>query len=395
MLPGPSGYVERVIAQRPAPYSRDAVTWAVFAALLAFGMLNAGLGAAMPYLRAVEHTSYLGGVLHQVAFAIGGGLAGLLAARAAWAARGPGRTTIIRAGMAGAGLAWLGVGYGNRLAVTVAAAFLVSFLGTSALIRMWAVLADEHGPRRTVALTEGEVSVSLGSIVAPALLSVLAATALGWRSAFAVGAAVSVVAVLVGIPVRLPAPVGAPDDGSLADARVRRLPPTLLLVVTIVALEFALGFWLASYLADDVGVGRRLAVAMVSGLYAAQLVGRLVASRLARRASTGWVLALAIGVALAGLPVLLAATSAVTAAIGLGVASLGIGAMFPLASSLHVGASRRDADGALGQVLVAAAVGQVAGPLAVAGIAQAADLRVGLLVLPALTLLAAAALRAS
>jgi fucose permease len=240
------------------------------------------------------------------------------------------------------------------------------------------------------------VSVSLGSIVAPVVLSLLAATAFGWRAAFAVGAAVSVAAVLVGAPVRLPAPrTAAHEDADAEAAPSRRLPPTLGLVTVIVALEFGLGFWLASYLADDVGTGRRLAAAMVSGLYLAQLVGRLVASRLARRVSTGAVLALAIGTALAGLPVLLAATSAVTAAIGLGVASLGIGAMFPLASSLHVGASRRNADGALGQVLTAAAVGQVMGPLVVAGIAQAADLRAGLLTLPALALLAAVALRAA
>lgn len=369
------------------------MTWAVFAPLLAFGVLNAGLGAALPYLRAVERTSYLGGVLHQVAFAIGGGLAGVLAARVSG---GPARTVVIRAGMIGAGLAWLGVGYGNRLPITVAAAFFVSLLATSALIRMWAVLADQHGARRTVAMTEGEVSVSLGSIAAPLVLSGVAATALGWRSAFAVGAAVCVAAVLAGVPVGLPAPKRAShDDADGQSPPPRRLPPTLLLVMIIVALEFGLGFWLASYLADDVGTGRRLAVAMVSGLYLAQLVGRLVASRIARRASTGAVLALAIATSLAGLPVLLAATSAVTAAIGLGIASFGIGAMFPLASSLHVGASRRNADGALGQVLTAAAFGQVTGPLVVAGIAQAADLRVGLLVLPALALLAAAALRAA
>lgn len=67
--------------ERDQGYRRDRVTWVVFAALLAFGVVNAGLGPALPYIRAAEHISYLGGVLYQVAFAVGGGSAGLLAAR--------------------------------------------------------------------------------------------------------------------------------------------------------------------------------------------------------------------------------------------------------------------------------------------------------------------------
>ncbi len=63
-------------------YRRDRLTWAAFSGLLAFGFLNAVLGPALPYIRAVEHVSYLVGALHQVAFAVGGGLAGLLAVRA-------------------------------------------------------------------------------------------------------------------------------------------------------------------------------------------------------------------------------------------------------------------------------------------------------------------------
>ena len=50
------------------PYRRDPITWVAFVELLSFGVLNAGLGAALPFLRDAEHFSYLGGVLHQVAF---------------------------------------------------------------------------------------------------------------------------------------------------------------------------------------------------------------------------------------------------------------------------------------------------------------------------------------
>lgn len=186
------------------------------------------------------------------------------------------------------------------------------------------------------------------------------------------------------------------EGGSASTSRpAPTLVPTLVLAFAVVALEFALSFWLASYLDDSVHLGRSLAVSMVAGLYAANLLGRLAASRLARRTTTARLLGLSIGVGLVGLPILLVATDAAVAAVGVVVVGVGVGAAFPLTSSLHVTASSRPADAALGQVLAVAAVGQVIGPLAVAAIAQPAGLRIGLLVLPALAVLAAVALSRS
>jgi len=163
-------------------------------------------------------------------------------------------------------------------------------------------------------------------------------------------------------------------------------------VFAVVALEFSLSFWLASYLNDSVGLPRTLAAAMVAGLYAANLAGRLVASRLAHRMTAARLLAVSIGVGLAGMPILLAATDTAEASVGIALVGVGIGATFPLTSSLHVAASSGPADTAVGQVLAVAAIGQILGPSIVAGIAQTAGLRNGLLILPTLALLAAGAL---
>jgi MFS family permease len=372
-------------------YRRDRTTWAVFGALFAFGFLNAVLGPALPYIRAVEHVSYLVGALHQVAFALGGGLAGLLAAREWPSAR---RTSVIAAGLTGAALAGLALGYGRSPVVTIAGAMLMSLLATSALIRAWAVLADVHGSRRAVAMSEGEVSVSLAGIVTPLLIGALAATALSWRFAFVLGGVTAGAAGLWVWGARMPPPADAHFNARGRKARSGRLRPrpTLTVVFAIVALEFSLSFWLATYLSDDVHLARSAAVAAVSGLYAANVAGRLLASRLARRVSAERLLLVALGTALLGLPVLLTATGAPIAAVGIVVTGTGIGAMFPLTSALHIKASPRSADSAVGQVLAVASVGQLAGPLAAGAIAQATDLRTGLLVLPVLTLIAAAGL---
>jgi MFS family permease len=371
-------------------YRRDRTTWSAFGALFAFGFLNAVLGPALPYIRAVEHISYLVGSLHQVAFAVGGGLAGLLAAHER---RSLGRRTVIATGLIAAALAGLAVGYGRSPAVTIAGAMLMSLLGTSALIRVWAALADLHGPRRAVAMSEGEVSVSLAGILTPLLIGELAVTALSWRFAFVLGATTTGLAALWVWRVQMPPPAESHKATRTSAGFARWSPQSMLIVVfAIVALEFSLSFWLASYLYDDIGLARNLAVASVSGLYASNLAGRVLVSRLAGRTSAERLLAAALGTALLGLPVLLTATGAAGAAVGIAVAGIGIGAMFPLTSALHVKASPRSADSALGQILAIAAIGQIAGPLSAGWIAQSSGLRTGLLILPALALIAAAAL---
>ena len=372
-------------------YKRGRTTWAAFGALFAFGFMNAVLGPALPYIRSVEHLSYLVGALHQAAYAIGGGLAGLFAARD-WPSIS--RTLVIAAGLSGAALAGLAAAYGGTPTITIAAAMFMSLLGTSALIRLWAALADLHGPRRAVAMSEGEVSVSLAGIATPLLIATLAGTTFSWQFAFVLGAGAAGLAAFWAWRAPMPPPPTGDIETTSTQARSapRRLPPTLIVVFAIVGLEFSLSFWLASYLNDEIGVTRNTAVAAVSGLYGASLAGRLLASRLARHTASERLLAGALITTLLGLPVLLIATDPLVAAIGIAVAGTGIGAMFPLTSALHVKTSPHNADHALGQVLAVAAPGQLAAPLAAGAIAQAAGLRIGLVILPVLTLIATAAL---
>lgn len=379
------------VSPRAETYHRDEITRRVFAGLAAFGFLNAVLGPALPYLRSIEHISYLTGALHQAAFAVGGGLAGALAAR------GPGassRGRVISVGLALAAVASLGVAFGAGAPVTIAAAFAMSLFGTSALVRMWALLADLHGERRTIALTEGEVVVSIGSIVTPLLVGALAATALTWRGAIVVGALGVAGSVLELRRSSLPAPRGAAGAEPAPRHPRLRLRPTLVVVFAIVALEFALSFWLASYLHDSLGVRRGAAALLVSALYGANLVGRVAASRAARRLPDATLLATALASALIGTPLLIAAHSLVLAAVGIAIAGAGIGALFPLTSSLHVASTPARADSAVGEILTIAALGQLAGPLAAGAVAQVSGLRTGLIVLPALCLLGLVALLA-
>jgi fucose permease len=93
-----------------------------------------------------------------------------------------------------------------------------------------------------------------------------------------------------------------PHRAATAPTPRRALVP----IFAVVSLEFTLSFWAASCLHDDVGIARGTAVSLVSALYAANLVGRLVASRLARRLDPATVLRSCLATALAGIPILLA-----------------------------------------------------------------------------------------
>ena len=239
-------------------------------------------------------------------------------------------------------------------------------------------------------MSEGEVCVSLAGILTPLLIGGLATTALTWRAAFAVTAVIVVVtAVLV---LLVPLPELPEQSAATAVTTGGWRQPMLVVVVAVVALEFCLSFWLASYLDDEVGLGRDLAAAMSSVLYAAALAGRLLLSRLARRLPAEPLLACALFLTVLGAPLLLIAHEPALVIAGTVVTGIGMGATFPLTSSLHVQASSISADAAMGEVLAVAAIGQIAGPLAAGVLAQVADLRVGLLVLPVLSAVALVAL---
>lgn len=367
-------------------YRRTRPTWVAFGALFAFGILNAVLGPVLPYLRAAQGSSYVVVSFHQVAFAAGVVVAGIQANRS----RAP-RKPVIVVGLGAAAVAGILLGYGRTLPATIAATLLIGGFATAALIRTWAVLADAHDRHRATAMAEGEVCVSVAGIATPLMISMCAASVLGWRFAFVVAAAVVGVAVTAVWATPLPPALERrAGQTSALECEPIRLSTrrTLVLIVAAVGAEWTLSFWAATFLEESVGIDKDMAVALVSALFASSLLGRLLASRLALRLPALGVLHLALACALLGAPVLLLAHSAAVAVLGVTTTGIGVGATFPLASSLHVGASRRSSDQSMGQVLIVAGLGQIA-PLLTGTLAGFVGLRAGLLFLPALLILAA------
>ena len=103
----------------------------------------------------------------------------------------------------------VGLTAGRVAAVTVASVLVMGFGGGLLLVTIQAALADHHGGRRAVALTEANVAASVAYVVLIGALSLAAALNAGWR-----------VALLVSLVVPA-SPGGAPTAGDRRAAAPR------------------------------------------------------------------------------------------------------------------------------------------------------------------------------
>ncbi|MBN1966056.1 MAG: MFS transporter [Anaerolineae bacterium] len=326
-----------------APFTRSTFTWLAYVMLAYFAYTQAGLGPAMPFLRAELGLSYTLGGLHVTAFAVGMVGAGLVGAMLAqrW-----GRTVIFWGGGGGMALGALLFILGQSAFVTVPASLVMGLCGTLLVATIQSTLSDHHGAQRATALTEANVAASLGTTAVPVLLGGFAATVVGWRGAFL--AAVVACGVLWWIGRGVPVP--AANEGRPADAAAPDVPlPRAfwgywLAMVLCVAVEWSLITWSAEYLDGVVGLERELASALMSAFFVAMVIGRVVGSLLTRRMASARLLPVALGIALLGFLVFWLAPLPWLNVAGLFVAGLGIANLFPqgLAAAQNLAADQAD-----------------------------------------------------
>ena len=161
-------------------FRRDRVTWMAYAMLAWFAFLQAAPGLVVPHLRDELDIGYSVGGLHVAAFATGSILAGLTAGALE---RRFGRRALLWGSAAVLALGTVGLTLGRVPAATVGALLVAGWGGAGLLITVQALLADHHGERRAIALTEANVAASVAYVVLVGGLSLTAAIGLGWRAA--------------------------------------------------------------------------------------------------------------------------------------------------------------------------------------------------------------------
>src|SRR5829696_8284125 len=298
-------------------FRRDRLTWIAYVLLAWFAYLQAAPGLVIVHLRNELDLSYSTGGLHVAAFAAGSMVAGVISARLE---RALGRRRLFWSAAALMGAGVIGLTAGLIAAVTVGSVLVIGVGGGLLLVTIQAALADHHGERRAVALTEANVAASIAYVVLIGVLSLTAALAAGWRVALLASLAVPALAWWSNRRLA----IDAPPPSRVAQGRlpgVFWVAAAMLFCTT--AAEWCITAWGATFVEDAADVSTDAAVAIMAGYFGGVLAGRTLSSRLARRYDPARLLAFALAVAAAGFMVLWPSTGPTQALIGLSLLASG------------------------------------------------------------------------
>jgi MFS family permease len=367
-------------------FRRDRLTWVAYLVLAWFAYLQAAPGLVIGHLRDELDLSYSTGGLHVAAFAAGSLVAGVIGARLE---RAVGRRALFwtAAAVMGAGAAGLTLGHIAEL--TVGSVLVMGVGGGLLLVTIQAALADHHGERSAVALTEANVAASLAYVALIGVLSLSAALHLGWRVALLVSLAVPVIAWWTNRRLA----IDAPPPSRAAQGRlpgVFWIAAAMLFCTT--AAEWCVTAWGATFVEDATKVSTDTAVALMAGYFGGVVAGRTLGSRLTRRHDPARLLAVALVVSAAGFAILWPSDGPARALIGLSLLGIGLGNLFPLGLSVTVALAPGRAGPASGRAVVVTSFAVLLAPLTVGTLADATSLTAALGAVPVLLVLAAAGL---
>ena len=367
-------------------FRRDRLTWVAYVMLAWFAYLQAAPGLVLVYLRDELDLSYSTGGLHVAAFAAGSLVAGVISARLE---RVLGRRTLFWSAAALMGAGTIGLTLARVVPATVGSVLAMGLGGGLLLVTIQAALADHHGARRAVALTEANVAAAVAYVVLIGFLSLTAALHLGWRVALLISLLVPLLLWWGNRRLAIDAP---PPSRVEHD----RLPAVFwvaaVMLFCMVAVEWCITAWGATFVADAAAVSTDTAVGLMGGYFGGVVTGRALGSRLTRRFEPERLLVIALALTAAGFAVLWPSTGPLQALAGLTVLGIGLGNLFPLGLAVTVGLAPDRAALASARAVGATSVAVLIAPLTVGTLADATSLTAALGVVPVGLALAATGL---
>ncbi len=375
------------------PFTRTRTTWLGYVLLTYHTMLQALVSAVVPFLRAELELNYSQASLYMSFNATGMVLAGVTGR---WLADRFGRRVVLWGAACGSMLGLLALIFGRHNWITLAGAFTCGLCGSLCMVIVQAILADEHGSRRSVALSEANVTAGMGSFIAPLLASGAVVVGLGWRAAPVV--ALGLVILAIALFWRAPVPT---SRAAGADHRPSpRLPASFWLMLGViflsVSVEWSVIFWSADFLEKIAGFARAASVSMMGVYFAAAVIGRFAASRLLRRVAPLRLLFAAMALAALSLLLVWQAPWQPARVLGLFGAGLSIGNLFPLGMIQAMSAVPQAANQASGLTTLATGLAIFSAPLTLGLVADLSGIRwaygLALLLLAGAVLLALLAL---
>jgi MFS family permease len=367
-------------------FSRDRLTWVAYALLAWFAYLQAAPGLVIGHLRDELGLSYTIGGLHVAAFAAGSLVAGVVSTRLE---RALGRRALFWSAAALMGAGAIGLTAGRVAEVTIGSVLIMGAGGGLLLATIQAALADQHGERRAVALTEANVAASLAYVALIGVLSLTAALDAGWRVALLASLAVPVLVWLVNRRLAIDAPP-PPEHAQGRLPRVFWIAAAVLFCTT--AAEWCITAWGASFVQDTAHVSADTGVTLMGGYFGGVVVGRTLGSRLARRHDPARLLAVALAVTALGFAVLWPSSTPAAELVGLSLLGIGLGNLFPMGLSVTVSLAPDRAALASARAVAMTSLAVLIAPLTVGTLADATSLRAALGVVPVVLALAAVGL---
>jgi fucose permease len=347
-------------------------TWLLYIILAIFSYVLNGLGPVTPFLKAELNLSYTVSSLHFSLFAVGMILAGVggnfLVARL-------GRRRVLWTGISGMCISALGLAAGRTAWVTIAAAFLMGGIGSMILSVVPSGLADEHGERRSIPLSESNVIAAVSGIMAPLVIGWFSYTFLGWRFALVVPLAVLGVVWLVMGKTALVAGQAAAQAQGAGGRLPGRFWVYWVAILLAVAIEFCMISWCADYLEHAAGLPKALAAQAVSVFLGGLILGRIAGSVLILRFSVLRVVMASLLVSLVGFGCFWSAAGVGLTVVGLFITGVGVASQYPLILSLALGTAKDHTVQASARASLASGIAIFSLPLVLGRLADAAGIR--------------------
>lgn len=355
------------------PFLRDRLTWLAYIMLAYIGFTQSMLGPLMPFLRSELGLNYtLGGFL-PATLAIGLILSGLIGDRIAhrWS-----RGVVFWSGAVGLAIsaALLGLSRDFELALV---AVLGMGLGSSLTqVMIQALLVDQHGEHRAIALTEANVAASFSATLTPLVIGSLQNAGVSWRL---VPVLVIFFLLLLATSFRhqlVPDSIAAQLDTIEGKGN---LPLSFwlywIVLFLIVAAEMSLAVWATDFLTNVAGLPRTKAALAFGVFPAAMLIGRFAGSRLAHRLSSLKLLIASLWVTLLGFLIFWLTRVSALNVLGLFIAGLGVANSYPLTLSIAVGLAANQTNKASARVSLSVGTALLTAPLLMGWLADHLSLR--------------------
>jgi MFS transporter, DHA1 family, inner membrane transport protein len=362
---------------------RDLATWYSYLALGFFTYLLTIQGNILPFLKQELDLSYRVVSLHSAAIAAGMIAVGLLGDRVV---RRHGRCLALALGTVGATTGAVLLCLAPAAWATIASCALIGALGALIPAVVPALLADLHGPRRHVAITEASAASYAFAMLAPLLTSLSIALFAGWRPAVLTGALVGILILgafrrtVIVDAVR----TGAVGGGSLPAAYWAYW----CLLVTVIAIEFGILLWAPEFLGKVAGLPQAHAASGAAAFALAMLVGRTAGSGVVRYARPQHLFSIALLVTALGFLLYWGAGRPALAIAGLFVLGLGVALLYPLTLGFAIGAAGERGDTASARFMLAAGLAIASVPVLLGALADEVGLHMAHLMVPALVALA-------